>query len=132
MLTLTAPVLLQASVEDWPAVMLGGVAVQPNNCGPDPPATVTVIEEVSSFTLLRAVKVYVVVCVGLTVIDPFTVTAPAPVMLAESALRVFQVRVTAWPALIWLGFAEKETIWARSAALVAIRTRAWPCPPWSS
>jgi len=57
MLTKSALALIQESVEDCPALMLEGDAVQLDSCGPVKPVTTTVADEVSSLTLLRAVKV---------------------------------------------------------------------------
>src|SRR5690242_10273071 len=129
-LTVSALRLIQESVEDWPAEIVDGVAVQPISAGPvGRPSTWTVTVVVSSFTLLRAVSVYVVVCRGETVVDPFTATFPMPVMLTVSAFCVFQESVTAWPAMICFGSARKNSTWARSAERVEIRTRACPCPP---
>jgi hypothetical protein len=58
MTTFSALTLVQASVDDWPALIVDGVAVHPVRDGPaGTPVTETTTEEVSSFTLLRAVRV---------------------------------------------------------------------------
>ena len=56
-LTESALTLVQLKVDDWPALMFAGVAEHPNNAGTVEVITVTATDEVSSFTLLRAVRV---------------------------------------------------------------------------
>ena len=58
MLTVSALTLFQDRVDGWPALTFVGFAEQPVICTPPVAApTVTVTDDVSSFTLLRAVKV---------------------------------------------------------------------------
>src|SRR5579864_4578834 len=101
MKTLLALTLVHASVDDWPAAMVGGVAVHPVSCTWfGVVSTTTVTDAVSSFTLLRAVRIYVVVCVGETEIDPFTDWFPRPAIFTVSAFSVFQVSIDDCPVMI--------------------------------
>jgi hypothetical protein len=53
----------------------------------------------------EAVSWYVVVWLGVTVVEPLACTAPTPVMLTELAFVVCHVKVVLWPWVIVAGFA---------------------------
>jgi hypothetical protein len=100
----------QFSVEDCPAPMNAGVAV---NVMPGPLVTVTVAEPVMVPPGPFAVSVYVVVTAGWTMVDPDTGCDPTPLSIVTVvALVVLQISVEAWPVPTVLGDAEKETVGA--------------------
>src|SRR5947209_7852563 len=65
---------------------------------------------------LVAVRVYVVVVVGDTVVLPLAATWPTPLMLTVEAPVVVQLRVACWPGLMLTGLASKRMICGLPAA----------------
>src|SRR5690242_19588873 len=108
---LVAPVTCQQSLVDVPASMFCGVATKTTTCGTAPVATDTVSGAV---TLLpspeAAVRVYVVVVCGLTVVLPLGVTEPTPLIETLVAPLVAQLRVTCCPGWTLTGLASKRRI----------------------
>src|ERR1017187_10579061 len=78
--------------------------------------TVTVAVAVTLPEGPTAVKVYVVVADGVTVVEPVAATLPTP-LLMETLLApcTTQVNCELWPAVILLGAASKRTINAEAA-----------------
>ena len=73
--------------------------------------SVTVTGAVELPPALLAVSVYVVVCVGRTLLDDVPVTSPTPLsMLIRDAEFTLQVRFEACPAVTAAGPAENERI----------------------
>lgn len=92
-----APVTCQHSLVLVPGEMNGGLATKVTTCGIPIPATVTVTGAVTDLpSALLAVRVYVVVADGDTVVLPFKVTGPTPLMLTVVAPLVVQLKVD-WP-----------------------------------
>jgi len=91
--TSTAAGAFQDSIVDCPLCILTWAALMPGGMRG---STVTVAEEETGLPVLPvAVRVYDVVAVGVTVVDPAVPTVPMPGdMLALPALLVVQVRVT--------------------------------------
>src|SRR5258708_22255550 len=81
---------------------------------------------------LVAVRVYVVVAVGVTTLEPIAGTLPRPLMVTDSALRTLQDNVEFCPTGMDVGSEMKNRTCGRSADLVETRTLAAPCPPRSS
>src|SRR5258708_4458979 len=78
-------------------------------CGPAP--TVTVVVAVTLPDGPTAVKVYVVVAVGVTVVEPVAATLPIPLLIETLvAPCTIQVSVELWPAAMLLGVASKRTM----------------------
>ncbi len=95
---LVAPVTCQHSLVELPASMFCGVATNTTTCGIAPLATVIVIGAVTVLPSEPvADSVYVVVCVGDTVVLPFGVTAPTPLIETWVAPVVVQLSVDCWP-----------------------------------
>ena len=88
---------LPAQLGAVPGEMNGGLATKVTTCGIPIPATVTVTGAVTDLpSALLAVRVYVVVADGDTVVLPFKVTGPTPLMLTVVAPLVVQLKVD-WP-----------------------------------
>src|SRR5664280_2131039 len=84
--------------------------------------TVTVAVAVILPAGATAVRVYVVVVAGVTVVEPVAATLPTPLSMETLvAPCTNQVNVELWPALIVLGLASKRTIVAEAAEPLATR-----------
>ena len=107
--TCAAEGAFQDSVVDCPPCILAWAALMPGGMRG---STVTVAEEDTGLPVLPvAVRVYDVVVVGVTVVEPDVPMAPMPGdMLTLLALLVVQVRVTVWPSSTEGKFALKELI----------------------
>jgi hypothetical protein len=108
-----APVVCQESVDEFPETMLVGLAVKLSMVGKlsAPGVTITINDAVLLSLPLYAIKVYVVVEVGVTTILPQIATSPTPgLILTVVALFVTQVRVTEFPLVIVLEFEVKVSI----------------------
>src|SRR5205085_12182 len=102
--TVVAPLVAQLSVEEPPGAMLSGLASNRMICGLPAPAAPTVTVAVAATFPFGpvAVRVYVVVAVGDTVVEPVAATLPMPLlMLTAVAPWTIQVNVELWPAVIW-------------------------------
>lgn len=111
MAMLVAPVVAQLSVELKPDVMLAGFDVNELITGLFAPAfTVTVAVAVVEPALSVAVSVYVVVAVGLTLVEPLAdVDVNVPGVIAMLAAPVVdQLRVALAPVFMPVGFAKNE------------------------
>src|SRR5262252_740285 len=87
--------------------------------------TVTVAVAVTLPVGPVAVRVYVVVVVGLTVVEPVAATLPIPLlMLTCVAPCTTHVRVELWPAAIWFGVASNRTTTAACGVVVLTRVKA--------
>jgi hypothetical protein len=110
---LVAPVVDQLRVELAPEVMLAGLAVKELITGlPVVAFTVTVAVAVVEPALSVAVRVYVVVAVGLTLVEPVAnveVNVPGAMAMLVAPV-VDQFRVALAPALTAVGFAANEAI----------------------
>ena len=74
-----------------------------------------------------AVRVYVVVWLGVTCVEPVAATLPMPLlMLTALAPCTIQVSVELWPALIWFGVASNRTIRADCGVVVLTRAKRSP------
>jgi hypothetical protein len=92
--TEVAPVTFHCRVEDWPVVIVIGLAVKLVIAGTPAWARVIVAVAVTIPALLLAVRVYVVVVVGDTVLLPDAVTVPIPWSIEnEVAPVIFHCRV---------------------------------------
>jgi hypothetical protein len=112
MAMLVAPVVAQLSVLLEPEVMLAGLAPKELITGLVVAFTVIVTVAVFEPALLVAVSVYVVVAVGLTLVEPVAdveVNVPG-VMAILVAPVVVQLRVLLEPEFMPVGFAAKEAI----------------------
>jgi hypothetical protein len=112
MAMLVAPVVVQLSVLLEPEVMLVGFALKELIAGLFDVLTVTVAVAVVEPAALVAVSVYVVVAVGLTLVEPIEdadVKVPG-VMLMLDASAVVQLRVLLAPELTLVGFAANDDI----------------------
>jgi hypothetical protein len=112
MATLVAPLVAQLSVLLAPEVTLVGLAVNELIVGLLAEFTVTVSVDVVEPAVLVAVSVYVVVAVGLTLVEPLAwvdVNVPG-VMATLVAPLVTQLSVLLAPAFRLVGFAVKEVI----------------------
>jgi hypothetical protein len=107
--TFTAAGAFQDSVVDCPLCILIWAALMPGGMRGN---TVTAAEEDTGLPVLPvAVRIYDVVAVGVTVVEPEVPTVPMPGdILTLPALLVVQVRVTVWPSSTWAKFALKELI----------------------
>src|SRR5580704_295631 len=74
------------------------------------PCTVTVVDPWAVPPAPWAVAVYVVVVLGVTLVEPLAGNAPSPGMLTEVALVVVQLRTAVAPLAIVLGLALKEIV----------------------
>src|ERR1035438_916766 len=84
--------------------------------------TVTVAVAVTLPAGATAVKVYVVVVAGVTVVEPVAATLPTPLLMETLVAHgTIQVNCELWPAAIVLGVASKRTTVAEVA--VALDTR---------
>lgn len=111
--TLVAPLVVQRSVLLEPEVMLLGLAVKELMVGL-PVATLTVIVAVDVVepVELLAVSVYVVVAVGLTLIEPFAeaeVNVPGVIAMLVAPF-VFQLKTLLAPEVMLVGLAVNELI----------------------
>jgi hypothetical protein len=107
-----APLVAQLSVQLDPAVRLVGLAVNALIVGMAGGLTVTVKVEVVAPAALVAVRVYVVVAVGLNVVEPVAdadVNVPG-VMVILVAPLVDQFSVVLAPELMFVAAAIKELI----------------------
>src|SRR5689334_25054801 len=87
-----------------------------------PGPTVTIVVAVTLPVGPVAVRVYVVVVVGETCVEPVAATAPIPGAIETLvAPCTIQVRVELWPAAIVLGVASKRTTCADVGEAVATR-----------
>jgi hypothetical protein len=112
MVILVAPLVAQLSVQLDPAVRLVGLAVNALIVGMAGGLTVTVKVEVVAPAALVAVRVYVVVAVGLNVVEPVAdadVNVPG-VMVILVAPLVDQFSVVLAPELMFVAAAIKELI----------------------
>ena len=112
MLILAAPTVTQLSVLMEPEVMPLGLAVKELISGLPAVFTVTVSVAVAEPAALLAVRVYVVVTVGLMLVEPLAaaeVYVPGE-MLIFAAPAATQFSVLLEPELILAGFAVKEAI----------------------
>ena len=101
------PVLLQASVDDWPGVIVDGLAEKSAMTG-TPAVTVTATCWVTAPPALLTVSVYVVDIVGETVHCPETGTAPIPLSIVAVVPPVLlQASVEDCPGAIVGGLAVK-------------------------
>ncbi len=110
MFSVVAPEVVQLSVLIPPSVMLVGLAVNELIVGSVGCVTVTTSVAVTEPVVFVAVKVYVVVAVGLRTTDPLAnVDANVPgVMATLVAPEVAQFSVVVDPAMMDAGLAEKE------------------------
>src|SRR5271157_5735446 len=94
-----ALVTCQQSWEDCPGLIVGGVALNTTTCGAVGAATVTVTGALTVAPLAPvAVRVYVVVVVGCTVVLPFTGRVPeTPLIDMAVAPVVVQLKVDCCP-----------------------------------
>jgi len=114
-------VICQHSLVDCPASIVGGFATNVTTCGTVAPATMTVTGAVTLLpSALVAVRVYVVVVVGDTVVLPLTGTVPTPLMLAVVAPFVAQLNVDCWPDEMVTGFASNRRICGLPAVAVVV------------
>jgi hypothetical protein len=121
MLRVVAPDVTQLSVLIPPKVMLTGLAVNELMEGRLGCETVTVTVAVSEPVVLVAVRVYVVVTVGLRATEPLAETdAKVPgVIVMLVAFAVVQLSVVLAPAMMAAGLAEKEEmVGAGASAMV--------------
>ncbi|MGA3008897.1 MAG: hypothetical protein ABSD72_01420 [Terracidiphilus sp.] len=131
MAILAAPVVTQLSVLLAPETMLVGLAVNELIAGPVSAFTVTVTVAVVGPAALVAVSVYIVVTVGLTVVEPLAdvdVNVPG-VMAMLVAPLVVQLSVLLEPELILVGLAVKELIVGLLPALFTVMVTVavvWP------
>src|ERR1035437_6408984 len=89
-----APVTCQHNFAELPASMVDGVTTNTTIWGTVPVDTVMVTGAVTVWPSLEvADSVEVVVCAGDTVVLPFRVTAPTPLMETVVAPEVVQLRV---------------------------------------
>ena len=88
--------------------------------------TITVTDAVSELVAFLAVKVYVVVLVGVTLMDPPCALTPPMLgeIVAESAPRILHVKVDVCPPWIVVGLAIKNRICAFFCCCVTTRTLA--------
>jgi hypothetical protein len=132
MLMLVAPVVDQLSVLLAPEVMLAGFAVNELIDGLEATAvTVTVAVVVTEPAAFVAVIVYVVVAVGLTLVEPLAcdeVKLPG-VMLMLVAPLVDQLRVLLEPEVMLAGLAVNELIVGLDAAAVTVTVEALVTEP---
>jgi hypothetical protein len=114
MLTPVAPPVAQDTVEDWPALMLAGLAKNVEIVGT--PAggaapTVTVTDAVVVPVALLAVRTYVVVAAGEMLVEPLSPKfSPNGATLTDVAPLATQDNVEDWPAPMLAGLAVKEEI----------------------
>src|ERR1035438_1035128 len=106
--------------------MYSGRASKRTICGLPAPTTagptVTVAVAVTLPAGATAVKVYVVVVAGVTVVEPVAATLPTPLSMEMLvAPCTTQVNVELWPAVIVVGLASKRTTVAEAAAPLATR-----------
>src|ERR1035441_2546473 len=125
--TVAAPLVVQLSVDCCPGWMLRGLASKRMICGVPAEVTggltVTVAVAVILPAGATAVRVYVVVVAGVTVVEPVAATLPTPLSMETLvAPCTNQVNVELWPALIVLGLASKRTIVAEAAEPLATRS----------
>jgi hypothetical protein len=120
MLTLSALVEFQLRVVACPGWMLIGLAEMVTVGGGWIAVTVTVALAVTVPPIPMAVKVYVVVPVGDTLMEPVGGTLPIPWSIAQlSALEASQVSVADSPARIVIGDAEKLTVGGADVGIIA-------------
>jgi len=110
MFSVVAPEVVQLSVLIPPSVILVGLAVNELIAGSVGWVTVTTNVAVAEPVVFVAVRVYVVVAVGLRTTDPLAdVDANVPgVMAMPVAPEVAQLKVVVEPLMIDAGLAEKE------------------------
>ncbi len=110
MFSVVAPEVVQLSVLMPPRLTLVGLAVNELIVGSVGWVTVTVSVDVTEPVVFVAVKVYVVVAVGLRTTDPLAeVDAKVPGVTATSvAPATVQLSVVVEPLTIEVGLAEKE------------------------
>ncbi len=110
MFSVVAPELVQLNELIPPSVMLVGLAVNELIVGRVGCVTVTTSVVVTEPVVFVAVRVYVVVAVGLRITDPLAdVDAKVPgVMATPVAPEVVQLSVVVEPLMIDAGLAEKE------------------------
>jgi hypothetical protein len=115
--------VVQLNIDVWPAVIVGGVAVNETTVGGgDAAFTVTVAFALAVPPGPVAVKVYVVVAVGDTDTLPLT-GSTVPLIETDVAFVVVQVRVDDWPRVIVEGLAVKElTVGAEDCAVMIRET----------
>src|ERR1039458_1810463 len=106
--------------------MLRGLASKRMICGLPAEVTagltVTVAVAVTLPAGATAVRVYVVVVAGVTVVEPVAATLPTPLSMETLvAPCTNQVNVELWPAEMVLGLASKRTTVAEAAAPLATR-----------
>jgi hypothetical protein len=126
MLTDVALVVAQVSVDDCPAVMLAGFAVNVIPGGAGAVLTVTVTLAVEFPPGPVAAKTYVVVVAGDLVIVPLLAMA-APSSVAMVVSVVLQVSVTGCPGATVVGFAENAMVGGAAACASCEATS--PLPP---
>ena len=122
--TVLAPVVVQLSVDCCPGWTLTGLAPKLRTCGlpAGTGATVTVAVAVTVPAGPTADRVYVVVAVGDTVVEPVSATLPTPGWMETLvAPCTTQVRVEFWPAVMLLGVASKRTTCAAEGVVVLTR-----------
>jgi hypothetical protein len=120
MFSVVAPEVVQLSVLIPPRVMLVGLAVNELIVGRVGWFTVTTSVAVTEPVVFVAVKVYVVVAVGLSTTEPVAdVDANVPgVMATLVAPAVVQLSVVVEPLRIDAGLAEKELMVGASTCLI--------------
>ncbi|MBN1689906.1 MAG: hypothetical protein JW901_02655 [Dehalococcoidia bacterium] len=74
------------------------------------PVTATLVAPVTELVAEVAVRIYVVVTVGLTDVLPLVPTLPMPLMVALVALDVVQLNTAEPPGLMLDGEAENDNI----------------------
>jgi hypothetical protein len=112
MAILVAPVMFQLSVLLPPEPILVGLALNELMVGVPAALIVTVAVDVTEPDALVAVSVYIVVAVGLTLVDPLAdieVNPPGEIEIVVAPLAV-QLRVLLAPELMLAGLAPKEVI----------------------
>jgi hypothetical protein len=117
-----APVTLQFRVEDCPWSMVAGDAENkamigtPGPGGLPPVFTVTVVCEVTEPAELVAVRMYVVVAAGDTLVVPAAATVPMELIDTEVAPVTLQLRAELPPVLMVAGEAAKKATIGTPAA----------------
>src|SRR5690242_12371344 len=127
MLTVVAPVVVQLKVEEPPGAMVSGLASKRMICGLPACAapTVTVAVAVTLPVGPVAVRVYVVVWLGDTCVEPVAATLPMPLlMLTALAPCTTHVRVELWPGVMFGGLASNRTTIAACGEVVLTRVTA--------
>jgi hypothetical protein len=117
-LTESAPVEVQVNVEEDPTMIVTGSTVILTT---GRLFTVMVTLSVAVPLVFVAVIVYVVVNVGVTPVEPLSVTAPIPwSMLQLSALTEVQVSVAVPPSVMVSGTAEISTLGSCPTVIVTL------------